>query len=61
MPGNGVYARVPPHVGGAQPMTPIQTQLSPMYEYQAMQAMTAIPYSPLVEQFSTLGMVSLQL
>lgn len=42
-------------------MNPIQTQVGPMYEYQAMQAMSAVPYSPFVEQYSVLSMVSMQM
>ena len=60
LPNNGMFARVHSQAGPTN-MAPIQTQLSPMYEYPAAQAMTAVPYSPYAEQYSTLGMVSLQL
>ncbi|KAI9811112.1 MAG: hypothetical protein M1832_001068 [Thelocarpon impressellum] len=60
VPGGSMFARPSGH-GAPQTMAPLQTQLGSMYEYQAMQAMSPVPYSPFVEQYSTLSMVSLQL
>jgi hypothetical protein len=38
----------------------LQTQM-PMFDYQAMQAMSAVSYHPYLEQYSILSMVSMQL
>ena len=54
----GRYASVP---GAPPPMAQIQTQMRPVFEYPSLQAMSAIPYSPFVEQYSVLGMVSMQM
>jgi la-related protein 1 len=42
-------------------MTPVQAQYNPMYDYPAMQPLSAVPFAPYAEQFSTLSMVSMQL
>ena len=54
----GRYAAAP---GAPPPMAQIQTQMRPVFEYQGLQAMSAIPYSPFVEQYSVLSMVSMQM
>ena len=42
-------------------MSQIQTQIAPTYEYQALQAMSAVPFTPYVEQYSVMSMVSMQM
>jgi hypothetical protein len=49
-------------IGGApQPISQIQTQVAPVYDYPPMQAMSAVPFSPYVEHYSVLSMVSMQM
>ncbi|KAI9674797.1 MAG: hypothetical protein M1817_001701 [Caeruleum heppii] len=55
-----MFGRFPGSPGSPPSMHPLQTQMGPMYEYQALQAMSALPYNPFVEQYSTLSMVSMQ-
>jgi la-related protein 1 len=59
--GHPMFARYPVSVPGGQPqMMPIQTT-GPMFEYPAMQSMSAVPYNPYVDQYSVLAMVTMQL
>ncbi|KAI9819735.1 MAG: hypothetical protein M1826_001088 [Phylliscum demangeonii] len=44
-----------------QPLAPIQTQLGPMYEYQAYQTMSAPPYAPFIGQYTVPDLVCRQL
>ncbi len=62
IPNSAVYSRFPPGVSGGPPqMAPLQTQMSP-YDYpNSMHVMSAVPYSPYVEQYSVINMVSMQL
>ncbi|KAJ9663739.1 hypothetical protein H2201_005460 [Coniosporium apollinis] len=46
---------------GPQAMAPLQTYMPGMYDYSVMQPLSAVPYSPYVDQYSVLGMVSVQL
>ncbi|KAI9851439.1 MAG: hypothetical protein M1838_003628 [Thelocarpon superellum] len=61
LPNSPMAGRMSGGPGTAPGMTPIQTHFAPVYDYQAVQAMSAMPYSPFAEQYSTLSMVSLQL
>ncbi|KAI9716452.1 MAG: hypothetical protein M1812_005347 [Candelaria pacifica] len=63
IPNSAVYSRFPPGVTGGPPpqMAPLQTQMSAPYDYNSMHVMSAVPYSPYVEQYSVINMVSMQL
>ena len=58
IPNSSVFGRFPPNAG-PQPLGMLQTP--GMFEYQAMQPMSAIPFHSYVDQFSVLAMVSMQL
>ncbi|KAI9696605.1 MAG: hypothetical protein M1836_005624 [Candelina mexicana] len=62
IPNPTVYSRFPPGVASGPPqMAPLQTQMSAPYDYNSMHVMSAVPYSPYVEQYSVINMVSMQL
>ncbi|TAQ87937.1 hypothetical protein B7494_g3742 [Chlorociboria aeruginascens] len=61
IPNNNMYPRFLPNGStNSQQMTPLQTS-APMFDYQPVQSMSAVPYNPYVEQYSVLSMVTMQL
>ncbi|KAI9790667.1 MAG: hypothetical protein M1833_001780 [Piccolia ochrophora] len=61
IPSSATIPNFPGYISSPQQMPPLQTQVGPMQDYQAMQAMSAMPYNPLLDQYSVLNMVSMQL
>jgi hypothetical protein len=58
------YARYPNGFTSAGALTPLNTfmgQPGQMQEYTSAHAMSAIPYSPYIDQYALIGMVSMQL
>jgi la-related protein 1 len=61
IPNNAVFGRFTPNGGpGSQHMPPLQTS-NPMFDYQSLQSMSAVPYNPYIDQASVLAMVTMQL
>lgn len=60
--GNGIYSRYAANAGaGPHQMAPLQTA-GPMFDYQnTIQAMSAVPYTPFVDQSALLSMLTMQL
>ena len=58
--GNG-YGSFNGHPTSAPSMTPISPQYNSLYDYPAMPPLSAVPFAPYAEQYSTLSMVSMQL
>ncbi|KAH8808402.1 hypothetical protein F5884DRAFT_369579 [Xylogone sp. PMI_703] len=60
IPNGSMYSRYPPNGNTGSQMTPLQTS-GPVFDYQPMAHMSAIPYNPFIEQYSVLAMVTMQL
>lgn len=61
IPNSSMYSRFPPNSNAAsQQMAPIQNS-GPVFDYQPMPPMTAMPFNPYMDQYSVLAMVTMQL
>lgn len=62
IPNNGnIYTQFSPNMGSRpQQMAPLQTT-GTVFDYPSVGSMSAVPYNPYVDQYSTLSMVTMQL